>query len=184
MIDPSLAPAGKHCLHAYTPATEPYELWAGLDRRSPEYAQLKEQRSAVLWEGAWRKGAAQASRVPPLTCSDPHCCSRHCLHCPRRAAVRRIIPDIDERLEVTLVGTPLTHERFLRRHRGTYGPAIRAGEGLFPWPAVPGLPGLFNTGDFAFPGIGLPAVAASGAVTANSLVSVGQHMALLDDLGI
>ena len=33
-------------------------------------------------------------------------------------------------------------------------------------------------------GIGLPAVAASGAVTANSLVSVGQHTALLKELGL
>lgn len=31
--DPSMAPAGKHCLHAYLPATEPYEIWKGLDRR-------------------------------------------------------------------------------------------------------------------------------------------------------
>ena len=31
--DPSLAPEGKHCLHAYFPATEPYELWKGLDRK-------------------------------------------------------------------------------------------------------------------------------------------------------
>jgi hypothetical protein len=30
------------------------------------------------------------------------------------------------------VATPLTHERFLRRSRGSYGPAIKAGEGLFP----------------------------------------------------
>ena len=41
---------------------------------------------------------------------------------PPCAAVRKLIPDIDSRVEVSLVGTPLTHERFLRRHRGTYGP--------------------------------------------------------------
>ncbi len=33
VMDPSMAPPGKHTLHAYMPATEPYELWAGLDRR-------------------------------------------------------------------------------------------------------------------------------------------------------
>lgn len=97
--------------------------------------------------------------------------------------MRKIIPDIDDRVEVKLVGTPLTHERFLRRHRGTYGPGIKAGEGLFPWPATP-VPGLYNCGDWAFPGIGLPAVAASGAITANSLASVQQHTALLKELGI
>jgi phytoene dehydrogenase-like protein len=32
MLDPSLAPQGKHVLHAYLPATEPYELWQGVER--------------------------------------------------------------------------------------------------------------------------------------------------------
>ena len=42
-----LAPPGKHVLHAYTPGTEPYSLWEGLDRRSIEYQKLKEERSEV-----------------------------------------------------------------------------------------------------------------------------------------
>ena len=29
VLDPSLAPAGKHTLHAYLPATEPFHLWEG-----------------------------------------------------------------------------------------------------------------------------------------------------------
>ncbi|KAF6250576.1 hypothetical protein COO60DRAFT_1705674 [Scenedesmus sp. NREL 46B-D3] len=95
--DPSMAPAGKHCLHAYLPATEPYHLWKGLDRKSPEYAKLKEERSQVLWKG-----------------------------------VEKIIPDIRSRAEMSFVGTPLTHERYLRRARGSYGPAFKAGEALFP----------------------------------------------------
>ena len=53
-IDASLAPPGKHCLHAYTPATEPYALWAGLDRRSERYAALKRERSQVLWRAVER----------------------------------------------------------------------------------------------------------------------------------
>lgn len=52
--DPSLAPPGKHVLHAYTPATEPYELWEGLDRKSAEYKALKEERSQVLWKAVER----------------------------------------------------------------------------------------------------------------------------------
>jgi phytoene dehydrogenase-like protein len=84
---------GKHVLHAYTPATEPYGLWEGLARGSPEYKALKEERSQVLWR-----------------------------------AVERVIPDIRSRVEVELVGSPLTHERFNRRHRGSYGPAVIAGE--------------------------------------------------------
>ncbi len=33
-------------------------------------------------------------------------------------ALERFIPDIRDRAELTMIGTPLTHERFLRRHRG------------------------------------------------------------------
>lgn len=98
-------------------------------------------------------------------------------------ALAQVIPDIRDRAEVTLVGTPLTHERFLRRYRGTYGPAIPAGQGLFPGAKTP-LPGLWCCGDSTFPGIGLPAVAASAWVTANTLVPVAHHRALLQDIGL
>ena len=47
VVDPSLAPEGKHTLHAYYPATEPFDRWEGLDRKSDEYANLKEERSQV-----------------------------------------------------------------------------------------------------------------------------------------
>ncbi|KAM6552389.1 hypothetical protein CsatB_002197 [Cannabis sativa] len=88
-----------------------------------------------------------------------------------------------EKCEVKLVGSPLTHERFLRRNRGTYGPAIEAGKGSFPGHSSP-IPQLYCCGDSTFPGIGVPAVAASGAIVANSLVSVSQHSQLLDAIGI
>jgi phytoene dehydrogenase-like protein len=98
-------------------------------------------------------------------------------------ALERVIPDIHDRVEVSLVGTPLTHERFLRRHRGSYGPAIAAGQGLFPSPTTP-LKGLLCCGDSTFPGIGLPAVAASGFITANTLVSAQAQKQLLRDIGL
>ena len=50
VMDPNLAPKGKHTLHAYTPATEPFELWQNLTRGSKEYEKLKEERSQVLWK--------------------------------------------------------------------------------------------------------------------------------------
>ncbi|MBD2463583.1 NAD(P)/FAD-dependent oxidoreductase [Oscillatoria sp. FACHB-1407] len=146
VLDPDLAPPGKHSIHAYTPATEPYELWAGLNRNSDRYHQLKQERAEVLWK-----------------------------------ALERIIPDIRDRCEVTLVGTPLTHERFLRRDRGSYGPAIAAGEGLFPGCKTP-LKNLLCCGDSTFPGIGVPAVAASGMIAANTLASVSQHRELIHDV--
>jgi phytoene dehydrogenase-like protein len=148
LLDPSLAPEGKHVVHVYTPANEPYYLWSGMERGSEVYEQQKQQRAEVMWK-----------------------------------ALERIIPDIRSRCEVTMVGTPLTHERFLRRHRGSYGPAIAAGKGFFPGTKTP-VEGLWCCGDSTFPGIGLPAVAASGMITANSLASVWQHLQLLQDLGI
>lgn len=50
VLDPHAAPAGHHAVHAYLPATEPYSRWASLDRRSAEYAALKEERARPLWE--------------------------------------------------------------------------------------------------------------------------------------
>ena len=146
LLDPSLAPGGKHVIHVYTPGNEPYALWQGMDRRSEEYAQKKQVRAEVMWQ-----------------------------------ALERIIPDIRSRCDVTLVGTPLTHERYLRRYRGSYGPAIRAGVGMFPGPGTP-LQRLLCCGDSTFPGIGLPAVAASGMIAANTLAPVQKHLEMLEML--
>ena len=151
VLDPSMAPEGMHALHAYTPATEPYDLWKGLDRKSPEYAKLKEERAEVLWK-----------------------------------AIERTIPDIRQRVDVAQVGTPLTHERFLRRHRGTYGPAVVAGTDIFPTCHTP-IKNLKLCGDSVFPGIGMPAVAASGMVAANTglgLETLGKHNEMLDTLKV
>jgi carotene isomerase len=106
---------------------------------------------------------------------------------PLWRAVEKVIPDICEltsqrhRTVLSLIGTPLTHQRFLRRYRGTYGPAIAAGQGRFPSCHTP-IQGLYQVGDSTLPGIGVPAVAASGILCANSLVSLRQAMALLAEL--
>lgn len=147
LLDPSLAPPGKHTIHVYTPGNEPFHLWQGLDRTRTTYKQQKEVRSAVMWQ-----------------------------------ALERIIPDIRDRCELTLVGTPLTHARYLRRYHGSYGPALRAGEAVFPGAITP-LKGFFCCGDSTFPGIGLPAVAASGMIAANTIAPLNQHLALLRRLG-
>lgn len=97
LIDPSLAPEGCHVIHAYLPATEPYDVWEGVARGTPAYDALKAERAAPLY-----------------------------------AAIERFIPDVRERVEVELIGSPLTHERFLRRHRGTYGPELSAADSTFP----------------------------------------------------
>ena len=138
VLDPSLAPAGHHVVHAYT--LEPWDGW----QRNKEYNAKKE------------------AKAQPLI-----------------RALQRVIPDICDRITLKLIGTPLTHQRFLRRHRGTYGPAIAAGQGLFPGCKTP-IKGLYRVGDSTLPGIGVPAVAASGILCANSLVSPKESAALLD----
>ncbi len=87
---------------------------------------------------------------------------------PLYRALEKVIPDVRQRVTLELVGTPLTHSRFLRRYQGTYGPAIAAGRGTFPGPQTP-IKGLFRVGDSTTPGVGVPAVAASGILCANSL---------------
>lgn len=148
LIDPGLAPPGKHVIHAYTPATEPYEWWEGLQRGSAEYKAKKAEAAAFLWD-----------------------------------AIEKYVPDARKRSDPTVeqIGTPLTHERFLRRSRGTYGVRAVAGEDMLPGHKTP-LEGLMLAGDFTFPGIGVPATAASGAIVANTLVSLPQHWQMLDKI--
>jgi phytoene dehydrogenase-like protein len=151
-LDASLAPPGKAVVHAYSAANEPWEAWGRLRRGTPEYEAYKRERAEPLWR-----------------------------------ALERVIPDVRARCEVALVGTPLTHARFLRRHEGSYGCAISAADvrrGAHPgWPGpqTP-IPGLLVCGGDCAPGVGVPAAAASGMITANTLASVRQHLGLLDAL--
>ncbi|CAM9976472.1 unnamed protein product [Phaeothamnion confervicola] len=100
---------------------------------------------------------------------------------PLWEALEKIIPDIRARTELELIGSPLTHERFVRRHRGSYGPGYKAGQEAFPGPKTP-LKGLLHCGDSTLPGIGVPAVAASGMNAANTAVSVWQHLLFLREM--
>jgi len=146
--DTTLAPKNHGVLHIYTPATERFDRWENVKRNTPEYNQLKEERSEYLW-----------------------------------GVLEKVIPDIRERTVHYQVGTPLTHQRFLNRHRGTYGPAIYAGEASFPFPNTP-IKNLLVCGDSCFPGIGVPAVSGSGMIAANSvsLDSIGEQMSILQKL--
>jgi phytoene dehydrogenase-like protein len=113
-----------------------------------------------LWEGLHHKSdayrAMKAERVQVLW-----------------RALEKVIPDVRERAQLVLVGTPITHERFLRRHRGTYGAAYRADQGkVFPGNATP-LAGLLCVGDSTMPGVGVPAVAVSGMLAAGAIGPVG-----------
>ena len=121
-----------------------------------------------VWEGMDRRSdeykALKAERAAPLW-----------------AAVEKIVPDIRERVEVEMVASPLTHERFLRRTRGTYGPPLFVGDETIPYAATP-VPGLLHCGDSTFPGIGVPSAAGSGMNAANTLVSPLEQLRLMAEL--
>lgn len=148
-VNPALAPAGRHCLHAYLAATEPFAPWEGLVRGSAEYEAKKQERAQPLWD----------------------------------AVERALGPGMQEAAELVLVGSPLTHARFARRHRGTYGPLMPASAGMLPGPRTP-VERLLCCGDSTFPGIGLPAAAASGCSAAAALMSVPEHLAILDAMDL
>lgn len=173
VFDPSLAPDGYHVVHAYTAASENFDEWEeyldkGLDsgnvRAGPSsnvaqkyskkkgYEELKEERAEALWK-----------------------------------AIEQFIPDVRERAErkgaIKLVGTPLTHRRYNQRYKGTYGPAPPEGKDVWELKgALTPISNLLACGDACFPGIGLPGVAASGTIAANSLVGVRKQMALMKEL--
>jgi len=109
-------------------------------------------------------------------------------------ALEECVPDARRRAEFHIVGSPLAHEAFLRRDRGTYGMAWAAGTdapyaGLlkftpipFPFPNLKTpVDGLLRCGDSCFPGIGTPSAAASGVIAANTIVNVETHIAMLEE---
>ena len=116
LIDPSLAPEGKHVLHAYVPATEPYEWWKGLDRSSKEYKEKKEEAADFLWSAI--EGKLQ--RLKQIVNSPTNIALNKFSLAP---LLSEYVPDARKRAVkgTVQIGTPLTHERFLRRTRGAYG---------------------------------------------------------------
>merc|ERR1712146_469722 len=82
------------------------------------------------------------------------------------------VNEVKERAEVDMIGSPLTHRRYVMRHKGTYGPSFAD---TLSGPMTP-IKGLYMAGYSIFPGIGVPAVALSGANCANSMVNVIKHI--------
>ena len=143
VLDPKMAPKGKHVLHGYTPANEPWEPWRELKYNSKEYQKLKKDRCSVFDE--------------PL---------------------KKLIPDIEKRIEIKMLGTPLTHKKFTNTFCGSYGPAISAKKRLFPGCKTP-ISNLYMCGASTFPGIGIPAVAASGAYAAEAIIGKKEYLKLI-----
>lgn len=85
--------------------------------------------------------------------------------------LEQIFPGLDAGLDYLEVGTPRTHQRFLGREDGTYGPIPRRKlKGLLNMPFNrTAIPGLYCVGDSTFPGQGLNAVAFSGFACAHRI---------------
>ena len=78
VMDPGLAPRGKHTLHAYLPATEPFEIWQHVKQGTPEYEQLKKERSQVLWKAVERVIPDIRKRVEIEMVSSAALCPSNC----------------------------------------------------------------------------------------------------------
>ena len=94
-------------------------------------------------------------------------------------ALETVIPDVRSRVVLELLASPASHEKWLRRYRGTYGAVIPAPK-MFPGPAVKGVKNLYRVGDSVAPGVGVPAAAGSGVICANTLTSLEDHFKFLD----
>ena len=148
VLDKSMAPKGKHVLHGYTPANEPWEIWKNLKSNELAYKELKEERCSIFLK-----------------------------------SLRKIIPDIDNRIEIKLLGTPLTHKKYTNTYCGSYGPALSAAQGLFPG-CKTSVKNLLTCGASTFPGIGIPAVSASGAYAAEKIMGKKEYKKLLKTIDL
>lgn len=154
-LDSSLAPEGYHVIHAYTAGNEPYEDWEKFEHLMDDAAARNKDEEY---------NAFKDERAKPIW-----------------DAIQKRAPDVvSGACTVEQVATPLTHARFLSRHRGNYGLAIAPGNEdgwKFPEVTTP-IEGYYRCGDSTTSGIGIPAVAASGAMCANAIMSVWEQLEL------
>jgi len=131
ILDPSLAPPGKHIVHAFV--TAEIDQWQEYDRKSAAYSSAKEALAATI-----------ISRT------------------------ESILPGLSKAIELKVLATPLTHERYLNRFKGSYGPLLKAGQNILQKPQNrTRIKNLFAAGDSTFPGQGVIAVTYSGVSCAS-----------------
>lgn len=131
ILDPSLAPPGKHTLHLFV-TSETWQ-WYKDNRTSPEYRQKKEAYARSLVE-----------------------------------RTERLLPGLADAVELMITATPQTHERYLGRLDGSYGPMLHPGQNVLlkPQNRTP-VKNLYMAGDSTFPGQGVIAVTYSGVSCAS-----------------
>ncbi|NTW51828.1 MAG: FAD-dependent oxidoreductase [Chlorobiaceae bacterium] len=131
VLDPSLAPSGKHALHIFVTA-ETWQ-WDKFDRHGEEYKRAKEEYARSII-----------------------------------ARVEKILPGLQDCVELMVTATPQTHVRYLNRRDGSYGPLLKPGQNVLlkPQNRTP-VKNLYAAGDSTFPGQGVIAVTYSGVSCAS-----------------
>ncbi len=133
ILDPSLAPAGRHSVHAFV--TAEMEDWEQFERGSSAYRDAKESLAASLLK-----------------------------------RMERFMPGLSEAIELKVLASPLTLERYLNRYKGSYGPLLKPGQHILQKPQnTTPVKNLFAVGDSAFPGQGVIAVTYSAVSCASSV---------------
>ena len=80
----------------------------------------------------------------------------------------KILPGLGDALEVKVLATPLTNQRYLNRYKGSYGPLLYPGQNVLQKPQNrTAVKNLYATGDSTFPGQGVIAVTYSGVSCAS-----------------
>jgi prolycopene isomerase len=131
ILDPSLAPPGKHIVHAFV--TGEVEEWQHYGRGSRAYMEAKEE---------FAEGII--------------------------ARTEKILPGLSKAIELKVLATPMTHERYLNRFKGSYGPLLKPGQNILQKPQnTTSIKNLFAAGDSTFPGQGVIAVTYSGVSCAS-----------------
>jgi len=148
-LDPSQAPVGKHTVHIYGAANEPYEKWRAVKRGSEAYAAMKKDAADDLYRALERVIPDIRQRVEVEMVATPLTQARF---------VKRHEGTYGPGVDMTRVNL--------------YGAALP------PGPKT-GIEGLYAVGDSTYPGIGVPAAAGSGFFTANSIVSVWKNLGML-----
>jgi len=166
VLDRTLAPEGYIVVHAYGAANEPYDIWKSKSKDETTSATTSLHEETDTDDSG---DSHQSSTYNALKDARGKVLWR---------AIESIIPDARERTVLALLGSPLTHERYLRRPYGSYGAAF---EDCLKDGSTP-IPNLMLAGDGVFPGIGIPAVALSGASAANGMVNVIEQWRCLDEL--
>ena len=126
ILDPSLAPPGKHIIHAFVTAEA--DQWEQHRKEGGAYRNAKE---------------AYAESIISRT--------------------ERILPGLSKAIELQILATPQSHQRYLNRFKGSYGPLLKPGQNILQKPQnTTAVKNLFAAGDSTFPGQGVIAVTYSG----------------------